>query len=62
MRYKVSTYATREGSAHMNNGEHRIYEVEADSEQAARLKAIEAVYAEGGLEHANPRTVTLIRE
>ncbi len=42
--------------------EHRIYEVEADSEQAARLKAIEAVYAEGGLEHANPRTVTLIRE
>jgi hypothetical protein len=60
MKYQVSIYATPEGSIHMNNSVHRWYVVEAENEQAARIAAIDAAYAEGGVEHVNPRNVTKI--
>lgn len=60
-KYTVSTYATRKGSVHMNHGEHRYYAVEADSVEDARFMAIDAAYAEGGLEHVSPRNVVLYK-
>jgi hypothetical protein len=56
-RYRVNVYATKEGSVHMNNAVFRQYVVEAESPEAARGAAILAAYAEGGLEHVNPRKV-----
>lgn len=61
-KYRVSTYATPEGAVHMNNSIHRQYVVEAADEQGARMAAIDAAYAEGGLDHVNPRAVTLLAE
>jgi hypothetical protein len=56
-KYKVSVYATPEGSVHMNNSIHRYYVVEAENELRARLAAIEAAYKDGGVEQVNPRGV-----
>ncbi len=60
MKYAVECFATKVGSAHMNNREFRRYIVEAETPEKARHAAIEAAYIEGGLEHINPRKVTLI--
>lgn len=59
-KYRVDVYATKAGSSHMNNAERRQYVVEADSPESARLAAIDAAYAEGGLEHVNPRRVVQV--
>ena len=56
-KYKVDVYATKAGSAHMNNAEFRQYVVEAEDIGSARVAAIDAAYKEGGLEHVNPRRV-----
>ncbi len=58
--YKVNTYATREGSQHMNNAVFRQYIVEAENVGDARMAAIDAAYREGGLEHVNPLGVALL--
>ncbi len=44
----------------MNNAEFRQYTVEAPTPEAARMVAIDELYREGGLEHANPRRVQLL--
>lgn len=56
-KYRVSVYATPEGALHMNSSVHRYYTVEAETEQAARIEAINVAYREGGVEHVNPRKV-----
>ncbi len=61
-KYRVSTYATPEGAVHQNNSIHRYYVVEAANEWDARMLAIDAAYEEGGLDHVNPRGVTLLPE
>lgn len=57
-KYSVTCYATKVGSAHMNNAHKVVVDVEADDVADARSKAIDAVYASHkDLEHINPRGV-----
>ena len=52
--YRVETFAQKEGAIGAHGTERRVYTVQANSIQEARLAAIDAAYKEGGLQHVKP--------